>query len=123
MSRFCAALFLEIPREQFEMDGEKKHISLKGSILLGLIACGPLEEMPGQAGDPGEISGAKGTSDVTVSGARTLPRSLPLLHAREKRRPMRGVWVRNKVELIYSPSKRTPMEVKSSEKLRTHRVL
>eukprot|EP00064_Thunnus_orientalis_P019200 superscaffoldBa00004697_g19315 len=32
--------------------------------------------MPGQLGDPVEISGAKGTADVTVSGLRTLPSSL-----------------------------------------------
>lgn len=33
---------------------------LKGSWnLFSLIVCGPFQEMPGQLGDPAEISGAK----------------------------------------------------------------
>lgn len=57
---------------------------LKRLNVFSLIVCGRVKEMPGQLGDPGEISGAKGTADVTVSGPRTLPLSPHLLQADRK---------------------------------------
>lgn len=56
--------------------------------LFSLIVCGSFQEMPGQLGDPVEISGAKGTADVTVSR----PGTLPLSPVNSSARTQKNVW-------------------------------
>lgn len=66
-------------------DFSRKKLLRGSSTLFTQRVCGLFQEMPGQLGDPAEISGAKGTADVTVSGPKALlPPSLHLLGSDRK---------------------------------------
>ena len=92
----------------------------KGSLnLFSLIVCSSFQEMPGQLGDPVEISGAKGTADVTVSRPRTLPLSLSPFASDTKKKAKCGVWFQEQGEAASIEHNEILMEVQSSEKLQS----
>ncbi|KAK2857107.1 hypothetical protein Q5P01_005842 [Channa striata] len=94
-----AALFLLsiVPRRGADGARDWKHrLELANPGLMASCAGSAMQEMPGQLGDPAEISGAKGTADVTVSGLNALLPPFPSPPSLRQKNTKRGIWFQNK---------------------------